>query len=100
MLLTCTSVYFLRYYAYFADVADILQCLENLGSVLGGGGSRQPGLNKEPEEWFDSTRSLVTSKEFGRLLGIHNTIQTVQCFHTPPDAMCCDARNLVREVIH
>jgi len=79
------------------DVADILQCLENLGSVLGGGGSRQPGLNKEPEEWFDSTRSLVTSKEFGRLLGIHNTIQTVQCFHTPPDAMCCDARNLVRE---
>ena len=72
-----------------ADVSDLLRCLENLGGILGGLG--ESGL-------VESTRSLVTSPEFTRLLGIHNTIQTVQCFQTPPDALCCDARNLVREV--
>ena len=36
--------------------------------------------------------------QFRRLLQIHNTIQTVQCFQCPPVPLCSDARNLVQEV--
>ena len=35
---------------------------------------------------------------FSLLLSVHNTIQRVQCFQSPPTALCTDARDLVQEV--
>ena len=46
----------------------------------------------------DSLAALIRQPQFRRLLQIHNTIQTVQCFQCPPVPLCSDARNLVQEV--
>ena len=42
--------------------------------------------------------SLIRMEDFRRLLMIHNKIQAVQCFQYPPNALCCDSKELVREV--
>ena len=34
---------------------------------------------------------------FKLLLSVHNTVQRVQCFQCPPQALCTDARDLVQE---
>ena len=45
-----------------------------------------------------SAESLIRMEDFRRLLKIHNKIQAVQCFQYPPNALCCDSKELVREV--
>ena len=45
-----------------------------------------------------SAESLIRMDDFRRLLKIHNKIQAVQCFQYPPNALCCDSKELVREV--
>ena len=42
--------------------------------------------------------SLIRMEDFRRLLMIHNKIQAVQCFQYPPNALCCDSKELVSEV--
>ena len=47
---------------------------------------------------LSSAESLIRMEDFRRLLKIHNKIQAVQCFQYPPNALCCDSKELVREV--
>ena len=54
--------------------------------------------SKTDGKTLSSTESLVCAEDFRRLLKIHNKIQAVQCFQYPPNALCCDSKELVREV--
>ena len=47
---------------------------------------------------ISAVSGLLADGKFRRLLEIHNTIQSVQCFQCPPAPLCCDTKNLVQEV--
>lgn len=59
------------------------------GKPEGGNNDGQP---------LSTAESLILTEDFRRLLKIHNRIQAVQCFQYPPNALCCDSKELVREV--
>ena len=57
-----------------------------------------PPTDDKDDKALGSAESLINTEEFRRLLKIHNNIQAVQCFQYPPNALCCDSRELVEEV--
>ena len=54
--------------------------------------------NDDAGKQLRSAETLICMEDFRRLLKIHNRIQAVQCFQYPPNALCCDSKELVREV--
>ena len=109
---------------YFSDAEEMLLCMDrvqkhlmsanvsmqDLGSLSG-----QRSLPEDPQNLpraateegvkgngdtksLVSAESLIRMEDFRRLLKIHNKIQAVQCFQYPPNALCCDSKELVREV--
>ena len=57
-----------------------------------------PLIDDRDDKALGSAESLINTEEFRRLLKIHNNIQAVQCFQYPPNALCCDSKELVEEV--
>lgn len=47
---------------------------------------------------LSAVSALLRDSEFRRLVGVHNAVQSVQCFRVPPRPLCADARNLVQDV--
>ena len=97
----------------------MLQCLERVGKEFNGckvspvnktssnsstinhkdhKSSPSPIPSTDDGKSFNTAESLIHTEEFRRLLKIHNKIQAVQCFQYPPNALCCDSKELVREV--
>ena len=58
------------------------------------------GVGDNANKVLISAESLILMEDFRRLLKIHNKIQAVQCFQYPPNALCCDSKELVREVMN
>ena len=58
------------------------------------------GVGDNASKVLISAESLIRMEDFRRLLKIHNKIQAVQCFQYPPNALCCDSKELVREVMN
>ena len=72
---------------FFPDPKELISCATRLQPLTS-------KLNNAPSVLAD----LLRQSQFQRLLNIHNTIQSVQCFQCPPVALCSDSRNLVEQV--
>ena len=107
-------------YPAISDAEEMLQCMERVqkhlssanisvdDSKTSSGISTSDNLQKLADgiaeggnndgKTMSSAESLIRTEDFRRLLKIHNKIQAVQCFQYPPNALCCDSKELVREV--
>ena len=92
---------------FFADAEHLSECVNRLRTLAQGQSELALQLRtllKPSSSSADDLSSLATligqNREFQKLLNIHNTIQTVQCFQCPPVALCSDSRDLVAQVNH
>ncbi|CAB4061261.1 MPP5 [Lepeophtheirus salmonis] len=72
------------------DASDLLRCIERVERQL-------QAFPSDDGSSLEKLKNLATNSEFKHLLIIHNTIQAVQCFQCPPNALCSDTRTLVQE---
>ena len=81
-----------------SGITSVADTKNSKGADTHKGLSDVPPADARDGKALGSAESLINTEEFRRLLKIHNNIQAVQCFQYPPNALCCDSKELVREV--
>ncbi|GAB6026098.1 hypothetical protein CHUAL_012301 [Chamberlinius hualienensis] len=82
----------------------VLQRIIGNGELIGilqrlHGHLRTSGHNIEDEN-LSTVDSLLKNPQFQQALKIHNKIQKLWCFQTPPSPLCADSQELVQEVLN